>query len=101
MQLSFGIFTERWNRGFELSPDAIRRIEALGAGVDFDIYANLEEADGYHGVAADDHPSSLRSGGCSQLNARSLDRGLLERALVEGWAAGGRVVAATTVEADG
>jgi len=46
MQLSFGIFTERWNRGFELSPDAIRRIEALGAGVDFDIYANLEEADG-------------------------------------------------------
>ena len=46
MQLSFGICTERWNRGFELSPDAIRRIEALGAGVDFDIYANLEEADG-------------------------------------------------------
>ena len=43
LQLSFGIFTERWNRGFELSPDAIRRIGSLGAGVEFDIYANPEE----------------------------------------------------------
>ena len=43
IQLSFGIFTERWNRGFELSADAVRRIDILGAGVGFDIYANLED----------------------------------------------------------
>jgi hypothetical protein len=43
IQLSFGIFTERWNRGFELTADAVRRIEVLGAGVGFDIYANLED----------------------------------------------------------
>jgi hypothetical protein len=43
--LGFGIFTERWNRGFELSADAVRLINALGAGLGFDIYANLEEAD--------------------------------------------------------
>jgi hypothetical protein len=46
LQLSFGIFTERWNRGFELSPEAIRRIDSIGAGVGLDIYANLEEGDG-------------------------------------------------------
>jgi Domain of unknown function (DUF4279) len=46
LKLSFGVFTERWNRGFELSPDAIRRIESLGAGVGLDIYANLEAGDG-------------------------------------------------------
>jgi hypothetical protein len=46
LQLSFGIFTERWNRGFELSPDSIRRIDSLGAGVGFDIYADLEDGDG-------------------------------------------------------
>jgi len=44
VQLSFGIFTGRWNRGFELTGDAVRRIEVLGAGVGFDIYyANLED----------------------------------------------------------
>jgi len=43
VQLSFGIFTERWNRGFELSPDAVRRINSLGAEVGFDIYANLQD----------------------------------------------------------
>ena len=46
LQLSFGIFTERWNRGFELSPEAIQRIESLGVGVGFDIYANLTDDDG-------------------------------------------------------
>lgn len=46
LQLSFGIFTERWNRGFDLSADAIRRINALGAGVGFDIYANIGDDDG-------------------------------------------------------
>jgi Domain of unknown function (DUF4279) len=46
LQLLFGIFTERWNRGFELSRDAVRRIDALGAGVGLDIYANLDEGDG-------------------------------------------------------
>lgn len=43
VQLSFGIFTERWNRGFDLTGDAARRIDVLGAGVGFDIYANLED----------------------------------------------------------
>ena len=45
VQLGFGIFNERWNRGFELSADAVRRISALGAGVGIDIYANLERAE--------------------------------------------------------
>jgi hypothetical protein len=42
VRLSFGVFTERWNRGFELSGDAVRRINIVGAGVGFDIYADLE-----------------------------------------------------------
>jgi len=46
LKLSFGIFSERWNRGFELSAEALRRINVLGAGVGVDIYANLEEGDG-------------------------------------------------------
>lgn len=46
LQLMFGIFTERWNRGFELSPEAVRRIVSIGAGVGLDIYANLQERDG-------------------------------------------------------
>jgi hypothetical protein len=45
LQLSFGIFTERWNRGFELSASAIQRINLLQAGVGFDIYADLEDGD--------------------------------------------------------
>jgi hypothetical protein len=45
LRLGFGIFTERWNRGFDLSADAVRRINALGAGLGFDIYANLEDGD--------------------------------------------------------
>lgn len=43
VKLSFGIFTERWNRGFDLSADAVRRIASLGVDVDFDIYADLEQ----------------------------------------------------------
>lgn len=46
LQLMFGIFSERWNRGFELSAEAVGRINVLGAGVGVDIYANLEEGDG-------------------------------------------------------
>jgi len=46
LRLTFGIFSERWNRGFELSAEAVRRIQVLGAGVGFDIYANLEDDDG-------------------------------------------------------
>lgn len=46
LRLSFGIFTERWNRGFELSAGAIGRIDVLGAGLGIDIYANLEDGDG-------------------------------------------------------
>jgi hypothetical protein len=45
VRLSFGIFTEAWNRGFALSPDAVRRVSLLGAGVDFDLYADLEKED--------------------------------------------------------
>jgi hypothetical protein len=47
VQLMFGIFTERWNRGFELSANAVRLINALGIGVGVDIYANFKrEEDG-------------------------------------------------------
>jgi hypothetical protein len=45
VRLSFGIFTERWNRGFELSAESVRRIGVVGAGVGVDIYANLEKGD--------------------------------------------------------
>ena len=45
IQLSFGIFNKRWNRGFELSAEAVARINSLGAGVGFDIYANLDDGD--------------------------------------------------------
>jgi len=46
--LGFGIFNEGWNRGFALSPEALRRIQAIGVGVDFDIYTDLpdDSADG-------------------------------------------------------
>lgn len=43
VQLMFGIFTKRWNRGFELSAETIQRIHRLGAGVGIDIYANGED----------------------------------------------------------
>jgi hypothetical protein len=45
VKLWFGIFTERWNRGFELSADSIRRIGVVGADVGMDIYADLEAGD--------------------------------------------------------
>ena len=45
VQLMFGIFSKRWNRGFELSPQALRRINVLGAGVGVDIYTNMAEGD--------------------------------------------------------
>jgi hypothetical protein len=49
LRLGFGIFTESWNRGFDLSAEAVRRINALGAGVGVDIYANLDDGDeGYN-----------------------------------------------------
>jgi hypothetical protein len=43
LRLSFGIFTERWNRGFELSSEAIRLVDSLGSGMGVDIYTNLED----------------------------------------------------------
>jgi hypothetical protein len=46
LKLSFGIFTERWNRGYDLSAEAVGRINSLGVGMDIDIYANLENDDG-------------------------------------------------------
>jgi hypothetical protein len=47
VRLLFGIFIDRWNRGFELTPKAIFCISALGCEVGFDIYANPEtNADG-------------------------------------------------------
>ena len=46
LQLSFGIFSERWNRGFELSPETLQRIVSISAGVGFDIYANIGDGDG-------------------------------------------------------
>ncbi len=45
VQLGFGVFTEGWNRGFELSAESIRRIGIIGVGVGMDIYANLEIGD--------------------------------------------------------
>jgi len=45
VHLGFGIFTERWNREFDLSGEALRRIQVIGVGVDFDIYADSESTD--------------------------------------------------------
>lgn len=46
VRLLFGIFSDRWNRGFELTPDAISRIGALECEIGFDIYVNPEPNDG-------------------------------------------------------
>jgi hypothetical protein len=47
VRLFFGIFIDRWNRGFELTPEAIIRIGSLRCEVGFDIYADAEtNADG-------------------------------------------------------
>jgi hypothetical protein len=45
VRLWFGIFSKRWNRGFDLSADAVSRIHALGIGLEFDVYANPDDAD--------------------------------------------------------
>jgi hypothetical protein len=39
------LHAEWWKSAFDLSADAVRRISALGAGLGFDIYANLEDGD--------------------------------------------------------
>jgi hypothetical protein len=57
--MSFGIFTQRWNRGFELSAEALHGIQSIGAGVGFDIYANLEDDDGYHRVGFDEYAEGV------------------------------------------
>jgi len=45
VRLTFGIFSERGNRGFELTGDAVSRIHSLGVGLDLDIYADLATDD--------------------------------------------------------
>jgi hypothetical protein len=38
VQLRFGLFMERWNRGLEFSPELLARMARLNAKVIFDIY---------------------------------------------------------------
>lgn len=38
IQVTFGIFVANWNRGFELSPEAIGRLARFGVPIGFDIY---------------------------------------------------------------
>ena len=42
VQISFGVFLNSWNRGFELSVRSMERLSALGVPVGFDIYADAE-----------------------------------------------------------
>jgi hypothetical protein len=46
VRVTFGIFIGAWNRGFDLSPAAMRRLADLGATVGFDIYADGEAEEG-------------------------------------------------------
>lgn len=46
VRITFGVFISQWNRGFELSAEAIDRLNAIGAHVGFDLYADLDENDG-------------------------------------------------------
>lgn len=43
VQMRYGIFLEAWNRGFGLGRDVVRRVAGLGASLEFDVYANLED----------------------------------------------------------
>jgi hypothetical protein len=40
VRITFGIFVSQWNRGFELPPAAIKRLNETGAEIGVDIYAN-------------------------------------------------------------
>jgi len=42
--LTFGLHMSGWNQGFELSRELITRIQRLGVGVNFDIYAYGDDA---------------------------------------------------------
>ena len=44
VRLSFGIFFDAWNRGFDLSPASLRSIADLGVPLGFDIYAETKLA---------------------------------------------------------
>jgi hypothetical protein len=46
LRLSCGVFVDAWNRGFDLSPAALKRITALGASFTVNIYAEGSEGDG-------------------------------------------------------
>lgn len=43
VQMRYGIFLEAWNRGFGLGRDVVLRVARLGASLEFDVYANLED----------------------------------------------------------
>jgi PNKP adenylyltransferase domain, ligase domain/Domain of unknown function (DUF4279)/PNKP adenylyltransferase domain, C-terminal region len=45
LQLRFGLFLNRWNRGLELSPALVGRIARVGARVVFDIYGPADAVD--------------------------------------------------------
>jgi hypothetical protein len=45
VQLRYGLFLERWNRGLDLSPTLVARISRLHAVVIFDIYGPDGEVD--------------------------------------------------------
>lgn len=45
VRVTFGIFVGAWNRGFELSPAAVRQLAVLGVPIGFDIYADADEGD--------------------------------------------------------
>jgi hypothetical protein len=45
LQLRFGLFLNRWNRGLELSPELVGRIARIHARVIFDIYGPDGEVD--------------------------------------------------------
>jgi hypothetical protein len=42
VSLGFGLFQSAWNRGFDLSPELLRRVVGMGLGLDFDIYADAD-----------------------------------------------------------
>jgi hypothetical protein len=46
VRLGFGLFQGAWNRGFDLSPEVLKRVVDVGLGLDFDIYVSKTEDGG-------------------------------------------------------
>ncbi len=47
LSFSYGVFFRGWNRGFTLSPRVLQRLVTYRARLDFDLYANVGDPEGF------------------------------------------------------